>query len=120
MREKFNGSPINYVSYKEVFRNRPSGRAEPALSRPVCQSDWQTAAACKRSKTHSNIIHSSHRREENAEMIPEAARAKWNGLLRGGTVEVEGEEVMDSPTSWWGKVWLMAVHSAKHTSCERR
>lgn len=31
------------------------------------------------------------------------------------------EEVMDSPTSCGGeKVWLMAGHSAKHTSCERR
>lgn len=64
--EKFNGSLINYVAYKEAFQRRPGGRAENALSRPVFPSDWQTAAACKCSKIRGNIIHSSHRREENA------------------------------------------------------
>lgn len=76
-----------------------------------------------------NIIHSTYhcRKMHKWYLRLQLGMQKWNGLLLGGTGEApeggggkRGREVMDSPTSCSRKVWLMAVHSAKHTSCEGR
>lgn len=92
----------------------------------LLQGDWQEATFYKMLQ-FGHIIHSTYccwktHKWYAAGHVKRRFAAWWDRSCRegGGGGESGESEVMDSPTSCRRKVWLMAVHSAKHTSCEGR
>lgn len=124
--ENVNSSVINTGASVSLSAQKTRNNCVPS-SGGLLQGDWQQATSYK-TLQFGHIIHSTyccrklHKWYAAGHVKREGLLLDWDRSLRAGDGGgARGEsEVMDSPASCRRKVWLMAVHSPKHTSCEER